>query len=716
MRPANIPTRILLLTLVTCLLFVTTLFGTLDWVRKRMDDRANADSIRIITAQIEGDIEALANSAQDYANWDLAYDRVAAVDLQWLIENFGITAITGIIFDRLALVDGNFGSAFTWGRDGPEAPSAAYVPRNVIIAVREKLAALPIAMTQTVDFVAVVNGHAVLFNGSYVLPNAGTDISDLQREDLSIAIFGRTITDQTVQELGEDLILTDIRTSFESLPARPQFALIGANGTPAAYLSWEAPKPGTQLFKKLVPLLLLISAAFMLVSVAVSVTVRRIAERLVGQEAAASRAARTEPQTGLPNRLAYMEHVKSLEQTPVFGLAILFIDINGFKKINDTIGHAGGDAIVCELAVRLRELSDKHRFLARVGGDEFVFVITDPGHVADLAQSTATGVVHALKTELVVAGKCFDVTASQGIAIKDKPHLSMEELVRRADIAMYHAKRTGATEAQDYNEDIETMSREDRNIEKALRQGLECPEEFSVHYQPIVDAQSGAFVRAEALARWRSNTIGTIGPDRFIRVAETAGLIPALGRILIARVGDDLARHPGLRVSINISPLQLQTTNFVAELTHAFQSKGVSPTRIEIELTEGVIVENADLAGFRLELLHDVGFSTALDDFGTGFSSIGYLRNMPFDTLKIDRSFIDKDVICKRNFELIRSIIHLGHSFGQKVVCEGVETEEQAQQLRTIGCDLFQGYHFGKPMPLAELIASFPVVNASIAA
>ena len=712
----HIPTKIVLLVMVTCGLFLATLFGTLDWVRKGMDARAGADSTRLIASQFAGDVEGLAIVTQDYANWELAYDSINNVDLPWIIDNFGVTTVTGVTYDRLALVDGPLQNTYTWGKNGPTAPSAAYVPRAVITDMRALLLQYPITLGQSAAFVAMVNGSPALFSGMYVLPGQGADLQGMHREDLVIAIFGRTLTPERLIYLGEKLILHGLEVTTMPPANRPFFAMPGANGRPAVYLSWAPPKPGTELFMSLLPMLLWISVGFVAVSLTVAVNLRQNAQRLVEQEAAASRAARTEPMTGLPNRAAFIEHIKSLDRIPVFGLAILFLDINGFKRINDTVGHAGGDAVVLELSRRLSTLSDSQRFFARIGGDEFVYVLVDPINVTYLAYQTTIAITALLKADFTAGGQRLVVSAAQGLAIKDKAVLSVAELVRRADIAMYHAKRTSATEAQNYNEEIETISQQDRIIEKALRHGLDNPQEFTIHYQPIVDAVSTRLVRAEALARWRSATIGVVDPDRFIRVAEAAGLIPALGRVLIDRICDDLVTCPDLRVSINISPIQLQAPDFVAELSQALHHKGIAPQRVEVELTEGVIIEDPEFAARQLSLLHERGFTTALDDFGTGFSSIGYLRDLPFGTLKIDRSFVDPETISPRNCELIRSIIHLGHSFGQKVVCEGIETEAQAQQLRAMGCDKFQGYLFSKPLPLDQFILKYPQLVRSIAA
>ena len=243
---------------------------------------------------------------------------------------------------------------------------------------------------------------------------------------------------------------------------------------------------------------------------------------------------------------------------------------------------------------------------------------------------------------------------------------------------MYHGKQHRIASPVVYDNKIETNRREGKLIEDALRHALSRGGEFSVRYQPIVDAQTGKMVKAEALARWTSEIIGRVPPEKFIAVAEKSGLIIDVGQQIFNLICDDLIRTPRLCVSINFSPLQLQAPTFIPEVIDAFYSRNIATERIEIELTESVIVDDPELSAFRLDLLNEAGFSTALDDFGTGYSSLGYLRQMPFQTLKIDSSFVTRLEKDDPNRDLIRAITVLGHSLGQSVIAEGVETPNQA--------------------------------------
>jgi EAL domain-containing protein (putative c-di-GMP-specific phosphodiesterase class I) len=271
---------------------------------------------------------------------------------------------------------------------------------------------------------------------------------------------------------------------------------------------------------------------------------------------------------------------------------------------------------------------------------------------------------------------------------------------------MYEAKRHRSPTPVAYSAVIEQASRHAAVIEGGLRRALERGGELGLAYQPILDRE-GRMVRAEALARWTSPELGPVPPDRFIAVAEQAGLIVVLGRRLLQLVCQDLAGHPDLRVSLNISPLQLMAPDFVPMLTTELRQRGIYPARLEVELTERVIVDDPGLAALRIEELRNAGLSVALDDFGTGYSSVGYLEQFRFETLKIDRSFLSKIRSSPEAVEVLRGMILIARGLHLSVVCEGVETPEELALLHELGCDLAQGYHLGRPLPIAALVAGW---------
>jgi len=378
--------------------------------------------------------------------------------------------------------------------------------------------------------------------------------------------------------------------------------------------------------------------------------------------------------TGLPNRLAFTTLMADLERRGARQVGILFIDVNGFKAVNDSLGHTAGDELVIEVARRLAGCRGERMVLARLGGDEFAFVLWGEGGLAIEAEVLGRLVSRAMSAPLHLRGTPLHVTLSQGLALRESWDMPLEEVLRRADVAMYRAKRDRLLDVQVYPPELDGDLGRDQEIETALT----------------------------------SPRLGVVPPNVFIAVAESRGLMSAVGRIILKRVCADLARCPELQVSINLSPVQLRDSRFLQELDEILNWHQVNPAQIEFELTEGVLIDNADRARLRLLALRERGFRVALDDFGTGFSSIGYLTSMPFDTLKIDQVFLRHSDNLLKNLALIRSIVHLAHTLDKTVVCEGVETHVQAAALLDSGCDELQGYLFARPVPLDKLVETYP--------
>jgi EAL domain-containing protein (putative c-di-GMP-specific phosphodiesterase class I) len=298
----------------------------------------------------------------------------------------------------------------------------------------------------------------------------------------------------------------------------------------------------------------------------------------------------------------------------------------------------------------------------------------------------------------------MQVELAMGYAVQSDHLTTGDDLVRQADLAMYEAKRQNARGPVAFNSLIRQATLDAFEVEKGLRRALISSGQLSVAYQPIVDT-TGRLVRAEALARWTSPELGSVPPDRFIGVAEQAGLIGDLGRLLLRLVCDDLVAHPRLCVSINVSPLQLMAPDYVPSLIDELRERAIDPSRIEIELTESVLVDDPRLASERLAELRIAGFSIALDDFGTGYSSVGYLGQFRFDTLKIDRSFVANIRSSDHGITVVDGMIRMAHGYQLKVVCEGIESPEEFATLCELGCDLGQGFHISRPVQVHVLAA-----------
>ncbi len=450
----------------------------------------------------------------------------------------------------------------------------------------------------------------------------------------------------------------------------------------------------------------LITLAVVLTLALTVFAIRRVSD--VSRSArAARRMARTDALTGLSNRYAFNEHLTSggfRRSVAAHGFGVIYVDLNDFKLVNDVAGHLAGDKLLRCLADRFRSALPHEVFTARVGGDEFNFVLTGP-RVGERTAEVADLIRLEIVPAFAIDSHRYFVTGSVGFAVSGG-EVDVAEMARRADVAMMRAKETRTNEPVCWTPDFEADSTKVHRIGEALRRAL-AAEELELHYQPIVECDDHGVPRVEALLRWTSGELGPVSPETFIPVAERTGLIGDIGRWTLSRVCEDLARWPDLRVNVNVSPVQLRAPDFAATCTDIARSAGVDPHRIALELTEGIVVSNPELAKLRLKELRDAGFFVMLDDFGTGFASIGYLREFAFDGLKIDQSFVSEVGRSDQANKYLQSFSLIAQALDVDVIAEGVENEDQARLVALLGCRWTQGYWYGKPLPFDELCRRF---------
>ncbi len=413
----------------------------------------------------------------------------------------------------------------------------------------------------------------------------------------------------------------------------------------------------------------------------------------------------------LQDRLAHAAAVRRRHEHRVF--AVLYLDLDAFKSINDTVGHATADRLLVALARRLETHVRPSDTIARLGGDEFAILLDDVADVSDAAR-VAERLICAVREPQTVDGKRFCVTASIGIAVADRQVDDAGELLRNADIAMYSAKARGKDRYEIFEPEMHAAAVRRLELEKDLQRAVESSE-FVVHYQPIVSLPLGCIVGMEALVRWAHPQRGLVPPAEFIPVAEEIGLIGAIGRFVLesacrqARDWDD--RHPSnppWTMSVNLSGRQLQEPDLAAHVGRVLSETGLEPRRLTLEVTESAMLGETETAIARLGELKALGVQLSLDDFGTGYSSLTHLRRLPIDVLKIDRSFVNGIESERRNFDLLTSIVAVGATLHMRTVAEGVETPDQLTKLMTTGCDLVQGFHLARPLTpegIDELLA-----------
>ena len=412
-----------------------------------------------------------------------------------------------------------------------------------------------------------------------------------------------------------------------------------------------------------------------------------------------------DPLTDLPNRLMYTEHLdmalpQAQRREQMCG--VMMLDLDHFKNVNDTFGHECGDKLLILVAQRLRECIRKEDTLARMGGDEFTFLLSLVDDIKDVAR-VAEKILASFAHPVTIDGKDLFITPSIGISLFPSDGKDAETLLKNADAAMYRAKEGGRNAYQFYTADMNAQAQERMSLENDLRRALENGE-LEMYYQPKVAAKDGRIVAAEALIRWHHPTRGFVSPGEFIPLAEEDGLILPIGEWLLNEVCRQIRRwrDAGLTVpciAVNLSGRQFQRQNLPDLLAQAIADAGIEPGDLELELTEGTIMSNAESNIEMLVLLKRMGMSLAIDDFGTGYSSLSYLKRFPVDVLKIDYSFVRDIVTDGNSAELVRSVIGMAHGLKLEVVAEGVETPEQLAFLRQHGCDLIQGFLFSKAVP-----------------
>ncbi len=508
--------------------------------------------------------------------------------------------------------------------------------------------------------------------------------------------------------------LSGMRIEHDSLESLPEhmaaFAMEDIATGESLGIVWEPERPGDKLAQRIGYAAMPPLAVTALLFVLVVTNTRRVARNLAESHARAESLAGQDPLSGLPNRLLFGQtldlalqglddQIRAGEQGE--GFALMFLDLDRFKEVNDAHGHQAGDALILQVAQRLQGLLARGDTLARFGGDEFAVLQNGVGCDED-ARALAARILHALSEAFTIAGNRVNVGVSIGIALAPRDSCDRETLMRMADTALYEAKSEGRNRSAFFHREMDDALQMRKLVAEDLRRAI-AENELTIHYQPIFSADGRNVVSLEALVRWPHPTKGMISPAKFVPLAEQSGLVIPLGEWVVRRVCEDGKRWPGVRIAVNVSPIQFRQRNFVEGVISVVEEAGFDPTRLELELTEGVVVEDADAAETVMARLRDYGFPLALDDFGTGYSSLIYLRRFAFDKIKIDQSFLESLDEMGESAILVHSIVHLGRALGLTVTAEGVETPEQHRFLMALGCHEMQGFLFSRPICADEV-------------
>lgn len=493
-----------------------------------------------------------------------------------------------------------------------------------------------------------------------------------------------------------------------------RYLLIAQAGEAVGYLNWIPSRPGAQMLRTIGPSTGLAVLAISLLCLYMvrrlwnsSVNLSQSMLRLGASEAQAQHLAFHDVLTGLPNRALVEDRLTqalALATRHDQRVALLLIDLDRFKTINDTHGHHAGDELIIAVAQRLSRIVRASDTVGRIGGDEFIVVMPDVDNIGQV-HSLAQRIIDELSEPFTLFGSDIWSGASIGLALAPKDGVDRLELMRKADIALYEAKSGGRGTYRQFERAMDESVRTRQTIAADLRTALHTRQGLEVWYQPLMDIGGQQMVGIEALLRWHHPARGLIAPGEFIAIAEETGLIIPLGEWVLAEACITQQRFPELLVAVNVSPVQFRSTGFVERVMAIVSQNGGDPKRLELEITEGVLIEDEREARAIIVELRDAGFRIALDDFGTGYSSLNYLSNFPVDKIKIDRSFTQSLGVAENSVAIVESVVKLGHAMGLMVTAEGVETPGQMSALADAGCNQLQGYLFSQAVPADQLSA-----------
>jgi diguanylate cyclase (GGDEF)-like protein len=601
------------------------------------------------------------------------------------------------------------GSAFQ--RDSPVIKPLIAQLRAAMKARSETLQNLqdstPAIAYLTAEDIALLDGHPAIISVRPIIPSTPALAQTPGTESLHVAV---QFIDQTlVDKIAKEFALVDARLVLKPEESfwRASIPVTNTAGEVLGYLQWTRDRPGTKLMGEAAPALAgCVLAGFTLLAFLLR-RLRRSSIELQASEAQAQYLAFHDTLTGLPNRALFedrLDHALAGVRRGESKLALLCIDIDRFKNINDTLGHPAGDELVRQVGKRLIGAIRDTDTVARLGGDEFAIIQVDIRDERD-AERLARGIAAAMEKPFDLMGMPAHATATIGIALSQGEATQRDDMLRKADIALYEAKDQGRARHQVFAGDMDDVVRRRRLIESDLRAALAAGTQIGVVYQPVYAANSLKIVGAEALVRWDHPVHGPLSPELFIGIAEERGLIEQLGEKVLRQACAFASTSEVPWVAVNVSPLQFRNERFIDRVVAALSDSGLAPERLQLEITEGVLLENPGMTNSILAGLREKGIRIALDDFGTGYSSMNYLRRYSVDKLKIDRSFIQELGTSDDCDAIVRAMVALGRALHMQVTAEGVETIGQRDQLALIGCHELQGYLLSRPISADQLRA-----------
>jgi len=698
------------------------------WAANRIDSLAFQRQAQFLAKGIEEIAKRTQVEQDSSAIWDDSVINLRANNEQWVADNLAEWMSRFFGHDRLYVMDADnrviraVAAGEKVGLGAFEADRSVVMP--LVLGLRRSMRA---ASAGVDDSTAAITGLGALDNASFdngeagivsvrpILPSTSQLTQAPGTEYLLVSI--RVFDADFAKEVGDKYLLTDLH--FDQSPATESrnwaAPVFSQSGKIVGFFDWSPYQPAGQLILDTAPEVLGFVAIAIGVFLYVLKLLRKASADLELSEAQAKYLAFHDALAGVPNRALFddrLERALTRQRATGASIALHAVDLDHFKHVNDTLGHGAGDSVIRQVAARLQAIVSDVDTVARVGGDEFAVIQAD---VASSQEAVQLGerIVAELARPFDIGGHDTTIGASVGVAYCNVASVDAQDLMRQADLALYEAKNSGRGRCLLFAGEIDEAIRERRKLETELRAALAGEPGLELVYQPIYDTKSDAIAGAEALVRWDNPRLGRLSPAQFIHLAEERGIIDQLG-LWVLREACTFATGSALPwVAVNVSPLQFRDQRFAESVLDVLRQTGLSPARLELEITEGLLLQNSPSVQSTLRRLRSNGIRIALDDFGTGYSSISYLMAHGIDKLKIDQSFVARIGQEKDVDDIVDCIVGLGRAMNLNVTAEGVETPEQRAHLEQIGCGQLQGYLLSRPVTPARLT---DLLQASVAA
>jgi diguanylate cyclase (GGDEF)-like protein len=683
-----------------------TTFDMLNGISIGANTQDNERTRQVVSSAFKSAEQRLYSVLTDNAHWDDAVrNSYGPIDDQWMYDTWGV-GTEDVNYDAMFIVERD-GRPVTAYRKGKKLDTAAADYMGT--ALPRVLADLPRDSTTFEVVTSLVNtpdGVAVLAAGPILPTSEDVTIPSPQPR---VLMYVQVLTPEILTAMGGQYIVEGLALASVESTGISHLVLRDRWGEPIAGVTWQDRRPGDAARRSYGTGAFVTLFALVGVMVLISVLHFRVMQSLAARERMAVFAAHHDALSGLPNRQAIAEEIaKVLPAAQTDPLALMYIDLDGFKNVNDTYDHETGDKLICAISSGFLGIVGERGILARLGGDEFAALITGEDSAA-VAKTIARDMLVFAGRPFDIDGRMASVGASIGIVcVHDEEGLEAAEVMRRADVAMYNSKEQGRHRFCLFDKELDSARIADVMIANELREHVRRGR-IGVAYQPIVDSRTRTVIGVEALARWPKDDSHQVPPEKFIPLAEEQGIINALGERVFAIACRDAAQWQDIRLSINVSAVQLNNPDFVGDVQRIAARCGLSLQRLELEITESFLIHNPGRAKKVIDELRSCGISVSLDDFGTGFSSVGYLRQFAFDKVKLDRSLtnsIARDAATQR---VVQGTVLIATGLSLEITAEGIESEEEAQLLRLSGCNLLQGFYFGKPQTsrgIASLISA----------